>query len=71
MSLIALALITGHAIIAISYQVIEIIGVIAYLLMFVCILSGLLRWKLKYHKIIAVCALTAGFWHALSIFLNS
>lgn len=51
------------------YELIKPLGIAAYLLMFITALSGVLRWKLKYHKLLAYTAVILATIHVIIIII--
>ncbi|MCB4792277.1 MAG: hypothetical protein LHV68_10385 [Elusimicrobia bacterium] len=49
------------------HTLIKPLGIIAYSLVFITALSGLLRWKLKYHKFLAFSAIILATIHFIIV----
>ncbi len=45
-------------------------GIITYILLLLTLISGLFRWKLKYHKALAISALVLATIHALIVIFH-
>lgn len=46
------------------------LGIITYVLILLTLIGGLFRWKLKYHKMLAISALILASIHALIVILS-
>jgi len=51
------------------WKFIKPLGITTYILLFLTLLSGLFRFKLKYHKILAILTLVIASIHALIVIL--
>jgi hypothetical protein len=51
------------------YKFIKPLGIITYSLFLFTLLSGLLRWKLKFHRFLAISTLVFATIHALIVIL--
>lgn len=49
------------------YTLIKPLGIITYVLLIFAALSGILRWKLKNHKLLAILALLLASIHAVIV----
>ena len=52
------------------WQIVKLLGITTYVLILLTLVSGLLRWKLKNHKTLAILALIATTIHALIVILR-
>jgi len=46
------------------------LGIVTYILLILAAISGKYRWKLKYHKILAIAAIILATFHALIVILS-
>ncbi|MFH1415668.1 MAG: hypothetical protein ABIH89_06255 [Elusimicrobiota bacterium] len=49
------------------YQFVKPLGILTYLMVAVTILSGLFKWKLKRHKLLAILTMAIATAHALIV----
>ena len=52
------------------HKLIEPLGILTYVTLFITVLSGLLKWNFKYHKTLAISALTLATAHMLIVALH-
>ena len=52
------------------WQFIKPLGIITYVLLIVTVLSGMMRWKFKYHKILGVATLVMATAHVLIVIFH-
>ena len=52
------------------YKIIKPLGITTYVLLFLTIVSGMLRWKLNYHKRLAITTLLVASIHTLIVILS-